>query len=138
LTAENQRHFDRIRILDGVAFAHDELLPRLTVTQRMGAVALHPVCSLAKMNLTGKLEGIARSCSQCSFIPQNAGCCGFAGDRGFLVPELTREATREQAAEVRNSTFSGYFSSSRTCEAGMSRATGHIYRSYLYLLEEAT
>jgi D-lactate dehydrogenase len=32
----------------------------------------------------------------------------------------------------------GYFSSSRTCEIGMTRATGQIYRSYLYLLEQAT
>jgi D-lactate dehydrogenase len=32
----------------------------------------------------------------------------------------------------------GCFSSSRTCEIGMTRATGQIYRSYLYLLEQAT
>ena len=30
------------------------------------------------------------------------------------------------------------YSSSRTCEIGMSRATGQVYRSYLYLLEKAT
>jgi len=27
---------------------------------------------------------------------------------------------------------------SRTCEIGMSRSTGQIYRSYMYLLEKAT
>jgi D-lactate dehydrogenase len=32
----------------------------------------------------------------------------------------------------------GYFSSSRTCEIGMIRATGQIHRSYLYLLEHTT
>ena len=30
------------------------------------------------------------------------------------------------------------YSSSRTCEIGMTRATGQIYRSYMYLLEKAT
>jgi hypothetical protein len=28
--------------------------------------------------------------------------------------------------------------SSRTCEIGMTRATGQVYRSYMYLLEKAT
>ena len=35
-------------------------------------------------------------------------------------------------------TFDGYYSSSRTCEVGMTRATGEVYRSFLYLLESAT
>lgn len=56
-----------MRVLDGVAFAHDELLPRLKVNHEVGAVALHPVCSLMKMNLVPKLEGIARTCSQKEF-----------------------------------------------------------------------
>ena len=138
LTSENQHRFDLMRILDSVAFAHDELLPLLKVNHKVGTVALHPVCSLTKMNLVPKLEGIARACSQKSFIPHNAGCCGFAGDRGLLFPKLTEEATREQCAEIKGRSFDGYFSSSRTCEVGMSRATGHVYRSYIYLLEAAT
>jgi D-lactate dehydrogenase len=69
---------------------------------------------------------------------EDAGCCGFAGDRGYLVPELTASATRQEAAEVRAANFDGHYSSSRTCEIGMTRATGSVYRSYLYLLERAT
>ena len=34
--------------------------------------------------------------------------------------------------------YDGHFSSSRTCEVGVTRATGHIYRSYLFMLEAAT
>jgi D-lactate dehydrogenase len=138
LTAANQAHFDRLRILDGVAFVHDEILPRLTVRRRSRSAALHPVCSLIKMNLTGKLEGIARVCCDQVTVPVSAGCCGFAGDRGFLFPELTDAATRREAAEVLVGQHEGFYSSSRTCEIGMTRATGHIYRSYIYLLEHAT
>jgi len=138
LTPENQARFDRIRIVDSVEFAHDELLPRLTVTRKLGSVALHPVCSLTKMNLTPKLEAIARACADEVVIPRDAGCCGFAGDRGFLFPELTASATRHEADEVKGRHFDGHFSSSRTCEIGVTRATGSIYRSYLYLLEAAT
>jgi len=138
LTAENQARFDRIRIVDSVEFAHDELLPRLTVKRKLGSVALHPVCSLTKMNLTPKLEAIARACAGEVVIPRDAGCCGFAGDRGFLFPELTASATKHEAEEVKGRSFDGHFSSSRTCEIGVTRATGSIYRSYLFLLEAAT
>ena len=71
-------------------------------------------------------------------IPRDAGCCGFAGDRGFLFPELTASATRREAAEVTAGAFDGHFSSSRTCELGVTRATGSVYRSFLYLLEAAS
>jgi D-lactate dehydrogenase len=138
LTPDNQARFDRLRILDSVEFAHDALLPRLTVKHKLGSVVLHPVCSLTKMNLTPKLEAIAQACASEVVIPRDAGCCGFAGDRGFLFPELTASATRREAEEVNARQFDGYFSSSRTCEVGVTRATGNIYRSYLYMLEAAT
>jgi D-lactate dehydrogenase len=138
LTPDNQARFDRLRILDSVEFAHDALLPRLTVKHKLGSVVLHPVCSLTKMNLTPKLEAIAQACASEVVIPRDAGCCGFAGDRGFLFPELTASATRREAEEVNTRQFDGYFSSSRTCEVGVTRATGNIYRSYLYMLEAAT
>ena len=138
LTRENQERFDRLRILDSTAFVHDQILPRLTIKRKVGSVALHPVCSVVKMNLSPKLEGIARACSQQVTVPLLAGCCGFAGDRGFLFPELTASATRREATEVIAGRHDGCFSSSRTCEIGMTRATGQIYRSYLYLLEHAT
>jgi D-lactate dehydrogenase len=138
LSQENKQRFDAMRILDSVVFAHDEFLPRLKVKNKMGHVALHPVCSLMKLNLTSKLEAIARACSEAVSIPRNSGCCGFAGDRGLLFPELTEAATREQSSEIKNSHCDGYFSSSRTCELAMTKAVGHVYRSYLYLLEKAT
>ena len=138
LTAANQARFDRLRILDSVEFVHDEVLPRLTVRRRLRSVALHPVCSVVKMNLTSKLEAIARFCCDEVTVPVSAGCCGFAGDRGFLFPELTASATRREAAEVLVGPHDGFYSSSRTCEIGMTRATGQVYRSYLYLLEQAT
>jgi len=138
LTPGNQEKFDRLRILDSVAFVHDQLLPRLTVRRAVSSAALHPVCSVIKLNLSGKLEGIARACSREVVVPLHAGCCGFAGDRGFLFPELTEAATRREAAELQSGGHDGHFSSSRTCEIGMTRATGHVYRSFLYLLDHAT
>ncbi len=138
LPEESRARFDRLRILDGISWVHDELLPHLAMKSRAGRVALHPVCSAVKMNLTPKLERIAAACSAEVAVPREAGCCGFAGDRGFLVPELTASATRGEAGEVTAGAYDDHLSSSRTCEIGMTRATGSVYRSYLHLVEEAT
>ena len=90
------------------------------------------------MKLVGKLVRVAEACSSGARIPEAAGCCGFAGDRGFVLPQLTAAATRAEAREVTEAHYSGYFSSSRTCEIGMERATGRPYRSFWNLLERTT
>lgn len=138
LTEENRKRFDKLRIIDSIEFVHDTLLPRLKVNQKVHSVALHPVCSAMKMAIAPKLRSIAAACSESVTVPVSAGCCGFAGDRGFLLPELTQSATQPEALELKDQMHDGYFSSSRTCEIGMTRATGKIYRSYLHLLHYAT
>ncbi len=138
LTPENQAKFDQLKIIDSTAFAYDVLLPKLQVARKVGSVVLHPVCSLTKMNLLPKLEGVAQACADKVVVPRDAGCCGFAGDRGFTHAELTASATKHEAKEVKSQSFDGHYASSRTCEVGMTRSTGEIYRSFLYLLESAT
>jgi D-lactate dehydrogenase len=138
LTGQNQRRFDRLTIVDSIEFVHDRLLSTLPVNHPATSVALHPVCSVVKMELSAKFEAIARKCSGDVFIPPSAGCCAFAGDRGFLFPELTASATAGEAAEIKAHRHEGCYSSSRTCEIGMTRATGEVYRSYIYLLEKVT
>ncbi|HUO60135.1 MAG TPA: FAD-binding and (Fe-S)-binding domain-containing protein [Candidatus Acidoferrales bacterium] len=138
ITPANQQRFDKLQFIDSVEFVHDHMLPNLNIKRQDAAVALHPVCSLVKMGLTPKLEAIARKCSGEVLVPKSAGCCAFAGDRGFMYPELTESATKQESAEVRAHKHEGCYSSSRTCELGMTRATGQVYRSYMYLLEKLT
>jgi D-lactate dehydrogenase len=138
LTPENQKRFDNLKIVDAIDFVAEHVLPNLTVKRKISSAALHPVCSVTKLGLTPKLEKIAQACSESVTVPPSAGCCGFAGDRGFLVPELTQAATQQEAAEVTSKHHEGYYSSSRTCEIGMTRSTGEIYRSFLYLLERVS
>jgi D-lactate dehydrogenase len=138
LSPENQARFDKLTILDSIEFAHDRLLPRLTIRRKVHSVALHPVCSATKMAITPKLIRISEACSETVLVPRDAGCCAFAGDRGFLFPELTAAATSIEAAQAITKEHDGYYSSSRTCEIGMTRATGKVYQSYLHLLDYAT
>ncbi|MDX1388578.1 MAG: FAD-linked oxidase C-terminal domain-containing protein, partial [Acidobacteriota bacterium] len=135
LSESNRRRLFDLRILDGIEFAHDHVLPRIRPRRRPGTVALHPVCSVVKMNLTEKLRAVVESVSDAE-IPIGAGCCGFAGDRGFLFPELTAAATRNEADEVTSREYTAHYSSSTTCEIGMTRATGRPYRSFWHLLDQ--
>jgi D-lactate dehydrogenase len=138
LNAENQERLARMRIVDAVDYFSTTVASSLTLRKRAGTVVLHPVCSLVKMGNTPKLMALAAACSERVFVPPSSGCCGFAGDRGFLVPELTEAATRIPAAEVCAVPADGHYSSSRTCEIGMSRATGRPYRSWIHLLDWAS
>jgi D-lactate dehydrogenase len=137
LDTENQARLVRMRIVDAVDYFATTVRPALDLSKRAGTVVLHPVCSLVKMGNSPKLSTLAADCSERVFVPPSSGCCGFAGDRGFLVPELTEAATRIPAAEVKAITATGYYSSSRTCEIGMCRATGQTYRSWIHLLDLA-
>ncbi|MFB3854589.1 MAG: FAD-binding and (Fe-S)-binding domain-containing protein [Vicinamibacterales bacterium] len=138
LSPENRDRFDRMRIVDAIEFAADSLLPNLTITSREAAAVIHPVCSAEKLGLTPRLQRLAAAASTDGRLPLAAGCCGFAGDRGWLFPELTASATSAEAAEVKAIDGSGFYSSSRTCEIGMTRATGRPYRSFIHMLERAT
>ena len=138
LTPKNQERFDMLTILDSIEFVSERILPKLVVRRKTRRVAVHPVCSAVKMGLTGKLTQVMKACSEEVLVPRDGGCCAFAGDRGFLFPELTASATQTEASHIRQQPCDAYYSSSRTCEIGMTRATGQVYRSYLHLLEYAS
>jgi D-lactate dehydrogenase len=123
-----------LAIQDSVDFVHDTLLPRLELTPRAGPVAVHPVCSVRKMGSVDKLIAIAGRCSASVVTSDGEQCCGFAGERGFVRPELNEHALRHLKESIPAACTSGV-SSSRTCEIGLSEAAGVPYRSILYLVE---
>lgn len=128
-----------VRVEDAVAFAQRELLPRLALpAPQIATLALHPTCSSAQLGLDPALRSLAESVAREVVVPDAWGCCAFAGDRGMLHPELTASATAAEAAEVRALAADAHASCNRTCELGMTRATGAPYRHVLELLEEAT
>ncbi|MEB7505927.1 FAD-binding and (Fe-S)-binding domain-containing protein [Arthrobacter koreensis] len=127
-----------LRFVDSVDFVRDAVLPRLEVKRKLGSLALHPTCSSTQLGANDALTGIAAAVSAEVFVPPSWGCCAFAGDRGLLHPELTASATQKQAEEINERVFDGYASVNRTCEIGMTKATGHDYRHILEYLAEAT
>jgi D-lactate dehydrogenase len=138
LTDENADRLDRVEIVDSVAWAHDRLLPELEVSRRVGSATVHPTCATRLMGLAPRLRALAGALADDVFVAPSATCCGFAGDRGISHPELTAAATAPQAAELAGRSFDAHLSSNRTCEIGLSRATGERYESFVFLLEELT
>jgi D-lactate dehydrogenase len=129
-----------LRVLDFPAFWASEVLPGLVApAKRAGTAVLHPTCTLVKSGGLPSLLAVARAHAEEVVVPAAAECCGFAGDRGFLVPELTRSATAGEAREVRGAApaGAGYYSTCRTCEIGMSRGVGRPYRGLVHLVHEA-
>jgi D-lactate dehydrogenase len=138
LYEENVERLAGLEILDSVVWAHDRLLPRLQVGRKVAAATVHPTCATRHMGLAPRLRSLAAALAEEVFVAPSATCCGFAGDRGITHPELTASATRPQAEELAGRDFDAYLSSNRTCEIGLSRATGAPYESVVCLLERLT
>jgi D-lactate dehydrogenase len=131
-----------VRMLDFPAFWARQVLPGIEKPpRRKGTAILHPTCTLVKADGMADLVAVARAHADEVEIPLFAECCGFAGDRGFLVPELTASATATEAAELRRlverDPEAGCYSTCRTCEIGLSRAVGRPFRPLLSLVHEA-
>ncbi|MCA5894073.1 FAD-binding oxidoreductase [Isoptericola sp. NEAU-Y5] len=149
LGAADRERFARLRIVDAVTFVRTDVLPALADrgvgVARTGSVVVHPTCATVHLGAVDDLRAVAAAVADDVEVPLAWGCCGFAGDRGMLHPELTAAATDAEAAEVAagerrrpGGRFDAYVSSNRTCEMGMTRATSRDYVHVLELLEAAT
>jgi D-lactate dehydrogenase len=137
LSDQNRERHGKLEILDSVAWAK-RLLPKLPIGEKLGSVAVHPTCSTRHLGMERDLREIAATIADEVVQPIRATCCGMAGDRGLLHPELTASATAEQAAELAGSAHDAYLSSNRTCEIGLQQATGAAYESFLIPLERVS
>ncbi len=124
----------RLAVYDFHEFALDALLPRLRVVRQPGPLALHVNCSVRRTQSDGKLRELLRACVDEVIEPAGVTCCGFGGDRGFVVPELNVHALRRVHAALPDNCCQGV-STNRSCEIGLTAETGRPYRSVAYLLE---
>jgi len=126
----------RLQLFEPIEFVLTYLMDRLSFTQLDVKVAVHPTCSTRKLGLEAKLEQLARACAKEVVMPEDVYCCGFAGDRGFNFPELNEAALKNLKDHV--CTCEAGYSTSKTCEIGLSLHGGIPYRSILYLVDEAS
>ncbi|GAA0343042.1 FAD-binding oxidoreductase [Actinoallomurus spadix] len=127
-----------VEVLDAVSFVAEHVLPRLPAARRLPSLALHPTCSSTRLGLDRDIARIAEAVADEVVVPEGWQCCAFAGDRGMLHPELTASATRAEAESVARGDFAAHASVNRTCEIGLSRATGETYHHLLEVLDQVT
>jgi D-lactate dehydrogenase len=127
----------RLKLFDFHEFAVDALLPRLLVIRQSGPIALHINCSVRRTGSDAKLRQLLAACVDQIVEPAGVSCCGFGGDRGFMVPELNVHALRKTHDALPSNCCEGV-STNRTCEIGLTGETGRPYRSVAYLLEECS
>jgi D-lactate dehydrogenase len=126
-----------LQVIDAVEFTEQQILPKLSI-RKVKSVAVHPTCSTTALGISDSLNNLARALADEVFTPENWGCCAYAGDRGMTFPELTASATSLQASEIKARDDAYFISANRTCEIGMSKATGKTYRHVIELLEEVS
>jgi D-lactate dehydrogenase len=132
----SQKLDPRIQLLDPVRFANQWLVPRLVITPTSESVAVHVTCSTTKAGLGNELIALAKACSTRVVVPEEITCCGFAGDKGFVLPALNDSALKSLKPQVQDC-HEG-ISTSRTCEIGLAKNSGIPYHSFFYLLDRVS
>lgn len=128
----------KMKLYEPAEFIYVFLRDKLIFTPINRPVTVHITCSMRKMGLADTIIALARLCSSKVIVPEEVGCCGFAGDRGFTYPELNSYALRKLRPQIEASGVNIGYSNSRTCEIGLTTNSGIPYVSIAYLVDECT
>ncbi|MEA1881603.1 MAG: FAD-binding and (Fe-S)-binding domain-containing protein [Candidatus Marinimicrobia bacterium] len=133
LSTEVQHKLKQLKIVDIIQFL-DKCIGNPAWPKLKDDIALHPTCSTEKMGHSQAMKKLGEKCASNVTIPTHWGCCGFAGDRGLIVPELNQSATAPEVQDIKSHTRG--FSTSRTCEVGMMSNSEVNYQSIAFLVKE--
>ncbi|MCA9549219.1 MAG: FAD-binding oxidoreductase [Myxococcales bacterium] len=136
LTGEDLARWRGLRILDAVEWL-EGLLPALPLVPRPGEAFIHPTCAARKLGLVPALTRVAEASAETVVIPAEPSCCGTAGDRGLMLPELVQAALHDEGDELARHPEARCYSSNLTCEVGIGRATGRTFMGLVHLVDEA-
>lgn len=137
LTGDDLERFNAIRVLDVVQWLDEEVMEHLPITADQGRIAVHPPCSGEHLGTTDALIRVAEACGDAE-VPEGAACCGTAGDRVMLHPELVESATREERAGLDKGNYAHFVSANRTCEMGLQMVADKPFESIAVLVERAS
>ncbi len=127
----------KIKIYEPIEFCLEVLAKYLNFEKINEAITIHTTCSSRKMNMHEKFIKLANMCANDVTSPLDVKCCGFAGDRGFNFPELNKSALKNLKSSLKPE-IKYAFSTSKTCEIGLSEHSLLDYNSIMYLVNKCT
>lgn len=128
----------KVKLYEPVEFIYTFLKDKLDFTPIDKPVSIHITCSTQKMGLRDQMVALASLCSTKVIVPEEVGCCGFAGDKGFTHPEVNTYALRKLKPQLEKAGVEVGYSNSRTCEIGLTTNSGIPYISIVYLVDQCT
>ena len=129
------RHtMQHLHLYEPAEFIDKFALSELEINPLDACVAVHVTCSTRQMGLAQTIIRVAQACAKTVLVPEEIGCCAFAGDKGFTEPELNEWALRKLKPQVEKAGATMGVSNSRTCEIGLSTHSGIEYHSIAHLV----
>ena len=105
-------------------------LHRLKIKKRYAKLAVHIDCSSKKLRQDEQIICLLKNFADELVIPHAINCCGFAGNKGFITPELNQAALSTLAGQITNCDIGVTFN--RNCQIGLSL---HGQKTYVSLAE---
>lgn len=115
------------------------IAPKLRINKINENVGLYIMCAARKLGLNENIIKLTKLCTNGKVLIDNdTYCCGFAGYKGFFKPQLNISATKGFKKFYAKTNIKRGFSTSSTCEIGLSDATGISWQHIAYLLDECS
>ncbi len=127
-----------MQLYEPVEFIEKFLIDQLDFEPTDEPVTVFATCSTRKMQLDPLVVRLAKRCSTQVMVPAGLACCGFAGDKGFTIPELNAHGLRKLREQTVAAGVKSGYSNSRTCEIGLNTHSGIPWMSIVYLVDKCT
>jgi D-lactate dehydrogenase len=132
---KHMRNQGGLAVEDSAEFLLAKVLPHLTLSGKVPAVAVHHNCSAQRLGEQAAINGLAEALADRVVVLDAISCCGYAGDKGLFVPELNAHATRFGKAQIPPGCKLGV-STVSTCATGLSERMGIPFVSLASLMEK--
>ena len=133
------RHtMQHLHLYEPAEFIDKFVLSEVEITPLDACVAVHVTCSTRQMGLADTIVRVTKACAKNVLVPQEIGCCAFAGDKGFTEPELNEWALRKLKPQIQKAGATMGVSNSRTCEIGLTTHSGIEYHSIAHLVNKVS
>ncbi len=107
-------------------------IDRKKLHRKYNKIALHIDCSTAKNSFNQEYLDILYLCCSEIIIPEGIKCCGFAGDKGFINPELNASCLSNLYNQVKDCEIGVTFN--RNCQIGLSHHSKIEYISFVEII----